>query len=51
MKSTMNHYTQLTQDQRYQAYAMNKASYNQMEIANDLDGAPLKLYTQFFGLS
>ena len=33
----MNHYTQLTQEQRYQIYAMNRAGFNQSAIADELD--------------
>ena len=32
----MNHYTQLTQDQRYQIYAMNKAGFTQKDIAIEI---------------
>ncbi len=30
----MRHYTQLTEHQRYQIYALMKAEHNQTEIAN-----------------
>ena len=32
----MNHYTQLTQDQRYQIYVMNKACFSQKDIALEI---------------
>lgn len=32
----MKHYTQLTQEQRYQIYALMKAGHNQIEIAHML---------------
>jgi len=35
MRSTMTHYTQLTQEQRYQIYALNKAGFTQKAIAID----------------
>lgn len=36
----MNHYTQLTQEQRYQIYAMNKAGFAQKAIAIDIGVHP-----------
>ena len=36
----MTHYTQLTQEQRYQIYALNKAGFTQKAIAIDLGVHP-----------
>ena len=33
----MKYYTQLTQEQRYQIYAMNKAGFSQTEIAKEIE--------------
>ena len=32
----MNHYTQLTQEQRYQIYAMNRAGFRQVDMAEEI---------------
>lgn len=32
----MNHYTQLTQEQRYQIYAMKRAGFSQVEMASEV---------------
>ena len=36
----MNHYTQLTQEQRYQIYAMNRADMTQKDIAQEIGVHP-----------
>ena len=36
----MTHYTQLTQEQRYQIYAMNKAGMTQKDVAQEIGVHP-----------
>jgi len=43
----MNHYTQLTQEQRYQLYAMNKAEMTQKDIAQELGVHPSTVSREF----